>query len=58
MKRIEHLEEVDLRTAWSTEARDFTPWLAESENMLRLGEMIGIDLELKCVEIANWSVSS
>ena len=42
------LTEADLRTAWSHEARDFTPWLAE--NLERLSEVIGIHLETETIE--------
>lgn len=42
-------EKVDLRSVWSDEARDFTPWLAE-ENLDLLAETIGIDLELEGTE--------
>lgn len=36
----------DLREYWGDEARDFTPWLAEEENMRLLGDAIGIGLEV------------
>src|SRR6266545_1786839 len=45
------LEPVDLRTYWIDEARDFTPWLAQEENLALLGETIGIELELEGVEV-------
>ena len=38
------IERVDVRSIWKHESRDFTPWLAD--NLHRLGEAIGIDLEL------------
>ncbi len=42
-----HLEEVkDLRSVWSNEASDFTPWLAKEENIKRLSETLGIDIEV------------
>ncbi len=40
------LNRVDLRDFWEDEARDFTPWLAEPENLTLLGETIGLELEL------------
>ena len=40
----------DLREIWRTEARDFTPWLAEEDNLALLGDAIGLDLELESTE--------
>lgn len=37
MRRLGRLERVDLRKVWSTEAQDFTPWLAREENLAILG---------------------
>lgn len=37
----------DLRRIWADEARDFTPWLAEEENLKLLGEAVGMDLVLE-----------
>lgn len=44
------LQKVDLREAWLSEFRDFTPWLAREENLALLGETIGIELELESQE--------
>jgi Domain of unknown function (DUF4268) len=44
------LEKVDLRQVFSTEAGDFTPWLAAAENLKLLGDAISIDLELEAQE--------
>ena len=44
------LERVDLNDAWRYEDRDFTPWLAQEENLAILGEALGIDLELEAQE--------
>lgn len=41
LKKIE-----DLRKVWPHEASNFTPWLAEEENLALLGEAIGIDITL------------
>ena len=43
--KIERID--DLRTIWKNEARDFTGWLAEDDNLALLSEAIGIDLELE-----------
>lgn len=40
------LEQVDLRSYWTHEAHEFTPWLARDENIALLGETIGIELEV------------
>jgi len=39
-----------LRDAWPHEANDFTPWLAESENLSRLSDELGIPLVLEDTE--------
>ncbi len=49
------LEHVPPRTLWESEARDFTPWLAE--NLALLGEALGLDLELVQTEAAVGSFS-
>ncbi len=49
-KPLGRLERVELRNIWETEASDFTPWLAQKENLKILGETLGIDLELEAQE--------
>jgi hypothetical protein len=44
------LERVDVRAYWAHEAAEFTPWLAESDNIALLGETIGLELEVESVE--------
>lgn len=44
------LEPVELRQAWASEAADFTPWLAQPENIALLGTTIGLDLEVEAQE--------
>ena len=48
---LDQIEMVDdLRTIWPDEARNFTPWLSESENLEQLGEAIGRNLQLSETE--------
>jgi hypothetical protein len=44
------LEPVRIRDYWRDEARDFTPWLAQEENLALLGETIDLNLELVGIE--------
>jgi len=44
------LQRVDLRTIWQRESEDFTPWLAQPENLAILGETVGLELELQARE--------
>ena len=46
-KQFGMLVKVDLRELWNGEASDFTPWLAQEENINYLGETIGIELEVQ-----------
>ena len=45
------LSPIALRDIWEDEAIDFTPWLAEAENLALLGETLGMELELEAQEI-------
>ncbi len=49
-KKLGRIEQVDLRSIWTNESRDFTPWLAQEENLAELGAALGIDLELEAQE--------
>jgi hypothetical protein len=46
MKKVDlsKIEQVDVREIWDKEDTDFTPWLAQEENIERLGLALGIDL--------------
>ena len=50
MKNLGRLQKVELRNVWQSEASDFTPWLAQDDNLKLLGEAIGIDLECEAQE--------
>lgn len=48
---LSKLERVPLREAWKHESSDFTPWLAEDDNLQALAEALGIsELELVASE--------
>lgn len=40
--RLGRLEPAELRACWQSEASDFTPWLAEPENIQLLAEALGL----------------
>jgi len=48
--KLGKLARVELRSIWTSESNDFTPWLAREENLEILGETLGIDLELEAQE--------
>lgn len=49
-KPLGRLTKVELREAWLSESGEFTPWLAQEDNLSLLGETIGIELELEAQE--------
>ncbi len=48
--QLGRLSAVELRDAWSSEAQDFTPWLAQSANLALLGDTLELQLEVDSVE--------
>ena len=48
--KLGRIEKIELRSYWRKESTDFTPWLAQEENIQLLGETIGIDLEVQSQE--------
>jgi hypothetical protein len=50
---LSKLERVPLREAWKHEAGDFTPWLAQEENLDALAEALGLS-ELELVATEHW----
>jgi hypothetical protein len=55
MKDFGTLRRLELSSVWQREAHHFTPWLAE--NMERLGETLGLELQLEQREAAVGSFS-
>jgi len=56
--KLGKIEEVALRHIWANEARDFTPWLAEQENLDYLGEILGLNLVEAEQEVSVGSFSA
>ena len=47
MVNLGQLKEIkDLRTVWPHEALDFTPWLADDENISLLADAVGLDISV------------
>jgi len=51
-RELGRLSKVELRDIWQHEASDFTPWLAQDENIALLGEVIDCELEVEAIEQA------
>jgi hypothetical protein len=52
-KKLGKLERVALRDEWKHEASDFTPWLAEADNLDALADALGLS-ELVLVAAEHW----
>lgn len=52
-KHLSKLERVPLREGWKHEAGEFTPWLAETENLNALADALGVS-ELVRVATEHW----
>ena len=50
MTNLGRLEKIELRDIWRTEDQDFTPWLAQDNNISLLGDILGLDLEVEAQE--------
>ena len=50
-ENLKQLTPVEISEVWETEPQHFTPWLAEEENLERLGKTLDIELELEAQEI-------
>lgn len=50
MQKLGTLQRIELRDIWVSEAQDFTPWLAQEENLSALASVLGFELELEAQE--------
>jgi len=50
---VAEIERLDLRTIFPREDTSFTPWLAEKDNLDRLGRALGFDLETVATEAST-----
>ncbi|MGB0342890.1 MAG: DUF4268 domain-containing protein [Parvibaculales bacterium] len=55
---LDKLVRVALRDIWTHEAQDFTPWLAQEENLTLLGNSLDMELVLKRIEANVGSFSA
>lgn len=46
------LKYLSLKHVWPHEERDFTPWLAQEENLASLSDALGLELQLEQIEVA------
>jgi hypothetical protein len=53
MSQLGKLVKVDLRKVWEHEARDFSSWLVQQENLDALGEQLGIEIEPLGTEVES-----
>lgn len=45
------IKKVDVKSIWRNEQYNFTPWLAEEDNMAQLVSALGLELEVEGVEV-------
>lgn len=56
MMNLGKLKEIkDLRKVWPHEALDFTPWLAEEDNLALLADAVG--LEITTLDFCSWMIT-
>ena len=46
-------EKTDLRKVWKHEALNFTPWLAEEDNLNLLADSVGLEITLETSYSSN-----
>ncbi len=50
---VQEIDELPLRNVFAREDAQFTPWLAEKDNLERLGRALGFDLEVVATEAST-----
>lgn len=51
-QKLGELKKLNPRAYWRNESSDFTPWLASEPNMERLGQALGMELEVESTEVS------
>jgi hypothetical protein len=49
--KLGELKNLKLKSVWNHEEHDFTPWLAQEEQLAKLSDAIGMDLQLERTEV-------
>lgn len=52
INQLSRLERVNLRDIWKNESSNFTPWLAQEDNLALLSETLRMNLQLEGIEVA------
>lgn len=50
--QLGEIRKENVRTVWPHEQQDFTPWLASEENIAKLANAVGLELEVENTEVA------
>lgn len=49
--QLGNLKSLKLKAVWNHEEHDFTPWLADEDNLSMLSEALGMELQLERIEV-------
>ena len=52
---VHEIEDLPLRSLFAREDREFTPWLAETDNLARLSRTLGFEMDLTATEASTGS---
>jgi hypothetical protein len=56
--KLGEIKKENVRTVWPNEQQDFTPWLATDENIAKLANVVGFELEVENTEVATGPYSA